>query len=155
MSLVERRADLRKSKLSAGKSINLALSERGWNAFRQVGIDQELRKPDGDGVQYLSLDNYYVMRDYVADPQFLLQKKFERRIEQLYTNLYTPFYSQVSFTNIRYSEAYQNGKKQDLQIRQLMEEHNIDSLFESGNIDDLIHAQFGQAVLAGDTGHKI
>ncbi len=33
------------------------------------------RKPDGDALQDLSLDNYYVMRDYVADPKFLLQKK--------------------------------------------------------------------------------
>ena len=36
---------------------------------------QILRKPDGDAVQDLSLHNYYVMRDYVADPEFLLQKK--------------------------------------------------------------------------------
>ena len=27
---------------------------------------QQLRKPDGDGVQDLSLHNYHVMRDFVA-----------------------------------------------------------------------------------------
>jgi kynurenine 3-monooxygenase len=37
------------------------------------------RKPDGDALQDLSLDNYYVMRDYVADPKFLLQKKIEAK----------------------------------------------------------------------------
>ena len=39
--------------------------------FKEYEIN---RKPDGDALQDLSLDNYYVMRDYVADPQFLLQK---------------------------------------------------------------------------------
>ena len=35
----------------------------------------ETRKPDGDALQDLSLDNYYEMRDYVADEGFLLRKK--------------------------------------------------------------------------------
>ena len=43
---------------------------------------QKLRKPDGDAIQDLSIYNYYVMRDYVGDPNFLLQKRFERKIEE-------------------------------------------------------------------------
>ena len=77
--------------------------------FKEYEIN---RKPDGDALQDLSLDNYYVMRDYVADPQFLLQK-LELRIQSLFPDLYTPLYSQVSFSNTRYSVAYSNGKKQD------------------------------------------
>jgi kynurenine 3-monooxygenase len=101
---------------------------------------QELRKPDGDGVQDLSLHNYYVMRDYVADPEFLLQKRFERRIEQLYPQEYTPLYSQVSFTNIRYSDAYRNGMLQDEFIKKIMREHDIKALFEKNEIDALIRS---------------
>ncbi|MBR9861322.1 FAD-dependent monooxygenase [bacterium] len=104
---------------------------------------QRVRKPDGDGVQDLSLHNYYVMRDYVADPDFLLQKKFERRIEQLYPDKYTPLYSQVSFSHIPYSKAYSNGMKQDEYMKELMKKHDLNALFENGGIDDLIHSLIG------------
>ncbi len=100
---------------------------------------QEVRKPDGDGVQDLSLHNYYVMRDYVADPDFLLQKKFERRIEQLYPDRYLPLYSQVSFSHIPYSIAYANGMKQDEYMKELMGKHDLEQLFNEDKIDELIH----------------
>lgn len=100
---------------------------------------QELRKPDGDALQDLSLHNYYVMRDYVADPEFLLQKKFERRIQELYPDKYLPLYSQVSFSHIRYSEAWERGMKQDKFIKKIMKKHDIRSYFEKSTIDAFIH----------------
>ena len=100
---------------------------------------QEQRKPDGDAVQDLSLHNYYVMRDYVADPKFLLQKKFERRIQELYPNKYMPLYSQVSFSHIRYSEAWNKGMAQDSFIKKLMKKHAIEAMINDGSIDELIH----------------
>ncbi len=107
---------------------------------------QTMRKPEGDAVQDLSLDNYFVMRDYVADPAFLLQKKFERRIQLLYPENYTPLYAQVSFTNIPYSAAYKNGKRQDAYIKDIMGRYNIEELFENGQIDALIHSLFGKEI---------
>ena len=83
------------------------------------------------------------MCDYVADPNFLLQKKFERRIEQLYPDKYTPLYAQVSFNNIPYSIAYKNGKAQDAYIKKVTEQHNVQQLFETEEIDELIHSLFG------------
>jgi kynurenine 3-monooxygenase len=103
---------------------------------------QTLRKPDGDAVQDLSLHNYYVMRDYVSDPEFLLQKKFERRIQELYPNKYMPLYSQVSFSNIRYSETWSKGMKQDEFIKNIMKNHDVESLINENKIDDLIHSVF-------------
>jgi kynurenine 3-monooxygenase len=67
-----------------------------------------LRKPDGDGVQDLSLENYFVMRDYVADPKFILQKKIEAHFSEKHPDKWIPL-----FSHIRYSEAYRVGKKQD------------------------------------------
>jgi len=101
---------------------------------------QKIRKPDGDGVQDLSLHNYYVMRDYVADPEFLLQKKFERRIEQLYPDKYIPLYSQVSFTSIRYSTAHRNGMNQDRFMKDVLQKHDVKAMFENNTVDDLIHS---------------
>jgi kynurenine 3-monooxygenase len=44
VSLYERRPDLRKNRISAGKSINLALSDRGWRGLAGVGIEEEIRR---------------------------------------------------------------------------------------------------------------
>lgn len=44
IDLFERRPDMRKAKISAGKSINLALSDRGWKGLEAVGIADEIRK---------------------------------------------------------------------------------------------------------------
>lgn len=44
INMYERRADMRKTTMSAGKSINLALSDRGWRGLEGVGIADEIRK---------------------------------------------------------------------------------------------------------------
>ena len=41
-------------------------------------IFSEIRKPNGDGLQDLSMHNFIVMRDKTADPMFLIQKKIEK-----------------------------------------------------------------------------
>lgn len=81
---------------------------------------QILRKPDGDGVQDLSLQNYHVMRDYVADPKFLLQKKIEAHFSEKHPDKWMPVYSQVTFSHIRYSEAFRVGNQQDEIMKKVM-----------------------------------
>ena len=44
VNVYERRADLRTNRISAGRSINLALSDRGWRGLAAIGIEQEIRK---------------------------------------------------------------------------------------------------------------
>ena len=44
VTVVERRPDIRKAEIAAGKSINLALSHRGWKALDTVGIGDEIRE---------------------------------------------------------------------------------------------------------------
>jgi kynurenine 3-monooxygenase len=44
VTVYERRQDLRKADISAGKSINLALSDRGWKPLKEVGLEEELLK---------------------------------------------------------------------------------------------------------------
>ncbi|MEN9304323.1 MAG: hypothetical protein RL264_2752 [Bacteroidota bacterium] len=113
-----------------------------WNLMQAHNEDWEkvfaayspLRKPDGDALQDLSLDNYYVMRDYVADPEFLLRKKIEAKFSDLYPNKWLPLYSQVTFSNIRYSEAYQQGKRQDAIMDEIMATPHIHTEWESDKI---------------------
>ena len=44
VKIFERRDDIRKAEISAGKSINLALSTRGWKALDTVGVGDDIRK---------------------------------------------------------------------------------------------------------------
>ena len=44
VDIYERRGDMRKESMSAGKSINLALSDRGWRGLEAVGIADEIKK---------------------------------------------------------------------------------------------------------------
>jgi kynurenine 3-monooxygenase len=44
VDVYERRPDMRAGKIIAGRSINLALSERGWLALERVGIRKEIEK---------------------------------------------------------------------------------------------------------------
>ncbi len=44
VDVYERRPDMRKAKISAGKSINLALSTRGIHALKEVGLYDEIKK---------------------------------------------------------------------------------------------------------------
>jgi kynurenine 3-monooxygenase len=95
----------------------------------------EVRKPDGDALQDLSLDNYYVMRDFVGDPEFLLQKKIEAKFSSLYPDKWMPLYSQVTFSEIRYSEAYANGKRQDKIMKDVMAStKDIESNWDSDEV---------------------
>jgi kynurenine 3-monooxygenase len=116
-------------------------NENWEEVFKEYQI---VRKPNGDALQDLSVHNYYVMRDYVADPQFLLQKRFEMRIQELYPSKYLSLYSMVSFSNTPYSEALQKGNEQDAFIKGIMAENDLNDMFEKGTVDELIHQIFSK-----------
>lgn len=44
VTVYEKRSDMRKGESARGRSINLALSERGWKALRLVGLDDKVRQ---------------------------------------------------------------------------------------------------------------
>ncbi|MFO0356693.1 MAG: FAD-dependent oxidoreductase [Sphingobacteriaceae bacterium] len=44
VNVFERRQDMRSALISAGRSINLALSDRGWKGLEGVGVADEIRK---------------------------------------------------------------------------------------------------------------
>lgn len=103
---------------------------------------QQLRKPDGDGVQDLSLHNYYVMRDYVGDPKFLLQKKIEAHFSEKHPEKWLPLYSQVTFSHIRYSEAWKTGQKQDAIMKNVMAQfEDIENVWNSEAVENAILAE--------------
>lgn len=94
-----------------------------------------LRKPDGDGLQDLSLHNYHVMRDYVADPKFLLQKKIEARFSEKHPDKWMPLYSMTTFSDIRYSVAWKEGQRQQRIMDEVMAMSEIESKWDSEEVE--------------------
>ena len=92
------------------------------------------RKPNADGLQDLSMQNFVVMRDKTADPKFLLQKEIEKKFTNLYPDKWTPLYSMVSFTNISYADAWKIGMKQEKMMQSIMSTPNIEEIWESDKI---------------------
>lgn len=100
---------------------------------------QTLRKPDGDAICDLALNNFVEMRDKVANPKFLLQKKIEAKFSNKYPDKWIPLYSQVTFSpQIRYSEALVTGKKQEHIMQQVMALPNIENCWQDEAIEKMI-----------------
>ncbi|MDO1447556.1 NAD(P)/FAD-dependent oxidoreductase [Rhodocytophaga aerolata] len=87
---------------------------------------QGQRVDNAEAIADLALQNFVEMRDYVADPKFLLRKKIEAHIHQLYPDLWTPLYTMIAFSHIPYAEALRLGKKQDAIMQQIMATPSIE-----------------------------
>jgi kynurenine 3-monooxygenase len=78
------------------------------------------------------------MRDYVADPAFILRKKIEAKFSELPPERWLPLYSQVTFSNIRYSDAYRQGNIQNEIMDEIMSLPNIESEWDSKIVMDIL-----------------
>lgn len=113
-----------------------------WDLMHEYNEDWEkifevysrTRKADGDALQDLSLDNYLVMRDRVADPAFLIQKKIEAQFSTLYPERWMPLYTQVTFSDIPYHVALENGKRQEAMMKEIMKMPNIAEKWDSDEV---------------------
>jgi len=94
----------------------------------------KIRKPNADGLQDLSMQNFVVMRDKTTDSTFLLQKEIEKKFANLYPDKWTPLYSMVSFTNISYKDAWEIGMKQEKMMEEIMKLPNIKQNWENDKI---------------------
>lgn len=111
-----------------------------WSAIlRQY---QTMRKPDGDAIADLAVNNFTEMRDRTADPSFLLQKKIEARLHEKHPDKWIPAYSQVTFSpHIRYSEALRRGLMQEAIMQQVMKTDGIKEKWDSEEVEQMILAK--------------
>jgi kynurenine 3-monooxygenase len=106
---------------------------------------QLLRKPDGDAIADMAVNNFIEMREKTADPKFLLQKKIEVRLHEKYPEKWIPAYSQVTFSpQIRYSEALKRGQKQELIMQEVMVIPGIENKWETEEVERLILEKLGR-----------
>lgn len=100
---------------------------------------ESLRKPDGDAIADLAIANFIEMRDKTADKMFLLQKKIEARFSEKYPEKWIPLYSMVTYSpHIRYSEALNNGNKQQAIMDKIMAMPDIESKWDSAEVENEI-----------------
>jgi kynurenine 3-monooxygenase len=73
VTIFERRGDMRKATVSAGRSINLALSDRGIKALEEVGIMDEIKKIaiPMHGRYIHNIDGTHAYQAYGAEGQFI------------------------------------------------------------------------------------
>jgi kynurenine 3-monooxygenase len=89
------------------------LDEHGDDWARAAEAYTEARKPNGDAIAAMALDNFVEMRDRVGDPAFLLRKEVEHRLEEAIPREYRSRYSMVMYgKRIPYSVAREAGRIQ-------------------------------------------
>lgn len=116
--------------------------KHNWDTF--LPAYQEARKANADAIAQLALNNFIEMRDLVADETFLLRKKIEKKIHEMYPDTYLPLYSMVTFSEKTYAEAFAEGKKQDGFMKRLMEYPNLEHAWESADFEQRIHEFMAQ-----------
>ena len=112
--------------------LNDLLNQHDDDWQQVLPLFQRTRKKDADAIAQLALDNFIEMRDLVADADFLLRKKIEAKLHQLYPSQWIPLYSMVTFhDSISYSTAWETGQKQKKIMDEVMKRTGIESNWES------------------------
>jgi kynurenine 3-monooxygenase len=119
--------------------LNELLSKHNDNWDAVLPEFQNQRKPDTDAIAQLALDNFIEMRDLVADADFLLRKKIEAKLHQLFPDKWIPLYAMVTFNDqIRYSEALAKGQKQKRVMDEVMKRPNIFQNWETMDFSAIV-----------------
>ncbi len=81
-----------------------------------------LRKKNTDAIADMAVENFYEMRDAVADPVFVRKRELETKLEHVYPDYFSK-YSLVTFReDIPYSEAKRRGNAQNEILMKLCED---------------------------------
>lgn len=84
--------------------------------FEEYG---ELRKVNTDAIADMAEDNFYEMRDAVANPVFVRKRELETKLEQTFPDYFSK-YSMVTFReDLPYSIAKKRGNAQDRLLMEL------------------------------------
>jgi kynurenine 3-monooxygenase len=117
--------------------------EESWPTVMEAFENQ--RKPNTDAMADLALYNFVEMRDRVADPRFLLQKRIEGKIAAQYPGQWVPLYSRVTFSpDTPYAEAWAAGQRQEAIMQQLMPHIQAESDYDTPQVQGLVQEQLAR-----------
>ena len=116
------------------------IGKLGTNAWELVFAKfQKIRKPDTDAICRLAMENFEEMRDQVADPKFMIRKRIEAKLHSLFPKDWIPLYTMVTFTSMPYSEAYAQGKLQEMIMNKVMADPLITQNWNKLDFEDIIN----------------
>lgn len=93
--------------------LNELIEKHGTNWEKAFNEFTEIRKPNADAIAQMAEENFYEMRDAVADPVFQKKRELETKLEQTFPDYFSK-YSMVTFReDLPYSVAKEKGNAQD------------------------------------------
>ncbi len=99
---------------------------------------EKQRKRDTDAIADLAIDNYYEMRDHVANPIFKEKRTLEMALEKHFPNEYSSKYSLVTFNEeIPYHQAMTQGRAQDKAILNMIADNDISTALDMTKVEEL------------------
>ncbi|WP_026755183.1 NAD(P)/FAD-dependent oxidoreductase [Sediminibacter sp. Hel_I_10] len=102
----------------------LDLNLESWESVFETY--EKRRKKDTDAIADLAIDNFYEMKDHVANPIFQEKRKIEMALEKTFPKAYSSKYSLVTFNeDIGYREAMLKGRAQDKAILNMLSDGDI------------------------------
>jgi len=103
----------------------LTILEENTDDWEKVFSDYELhQKPNGDAIRDMSIENFKVMCESVADETYLFKKKVEHIIENAMPELFRSRYAKVVYTTTPYHIAKSQAEEQSQIIDQLCTDLN-------------------------------
>lgn len=96
---------------------------------------EKARKKDTDAIADLAIDNFYEMRDHVANPLFKQKRKLEMDLEKTFPEEYFSKYSMVTFNEeIPYAEAMKKGRAQDKALLNMVAHNDLDAVTDLNEV---------------------
>lgn len=115
------------------------LLEKGQQDLKKVlGIFQKSRKDDTDAIAKLALRNFTEMRDLVINETFLLRKKIEARLHELYPSDWIPLYTMVTFSDMPYAKALKLCRIQDNIMEEVLDMSGIETSWKNLDFEAVI-----------------
>ena len=119
--------------------LNQLLDQQQDDWTKVLPAFQYQRKANADAIAQLAMDNFIEMRDLVNDADFILRKKIEAKLHELYSDKWIPLYSMVTFhENIPYSVAYETGQKQKKIMEEVLKMPAIETNWTKLNFQEII-----------------
>ncbi len=103
--------------------IDASMEQQGTPDWKSIYAQYfEHRKANGDAIGDLAVENFYEMRDHVANPVFRRKRELEHTLENDYDDYHSK-YSLVTFKpDVSYKVASELGNKQDKLLMKLCQD---------------------------------
>ena len=118
--------------------LNQCMEKYGQNwetVFREY---EKARKPNTDAIADLCIQHFVEIRDLVGQPQFLLRKQIERKLNQLAPEHYASLYSMITFSCMPYTEALRIDREQSALVDRIMTIEGIQDNLDSPETESLL-----------------